>query len=119
MPTGLTRRPITIGSFASAISAVWPSTTGEELSRRVIEPQNFCSDTVNYIVQPKTLKLYAVLALLNSSLWEWRFRLTSTNNHVNAYEIEGMPLPHISFTTPPDKRTALVAEAKQLYERGR
>ena len=53
----------------------------------IIEPGNFCSDTINYIVNPKSLDILAILALLNSSLWEWRFRLTSTNNHINAYEI--------------------------------
>jgi len=58
----------------------------------IIEKGNFCSDTVNYIINPKQLNLFAILAFLNSSLWEWRFRLTSTNNHVNAYEINGMPI---------------------------
>jgi hypothetical protein len=81
----------------------------------IIEPQNFCTDTVNYIVQPKQLDLYAILALLNSSLWEWRFRLTSANNHVNAYEIDGMPMPHIAFATPAPKRAALAAKAKKLF----
>ncbi len=51
----------------------------------IIEAENFCSDTVNYIARPKGVDLFTILALLNSSLWEWRFRLTSTNNHVNAY----------------------------------
>ena len=58
-----------------------------------IDAGNFCSDTINYIVNPKGVDLCAILALLNSSLWEWRFRLTSTNNHVNAYEIDEMPFP--------------------------
>jgi Alw26I/Eco31I/Esp3I family type II restriction m6 adenine DNA methyltransferase len=81
----------------------------------IIEPQNFCSDTVNYIVQPKQLDLYAILALLSSSVWEWRFRLTSTNNHVNAYEIDGMPMPHFVFTTLATRRAALAAAAKKVY----
>jgi hypothetical protein len=81
----------------------------------IIAPQNFCSDTVNYIVRPNQLDLYAILALLSSSLWEWRFRLTSTNNHVNAYEIDGMPMPHFACTTPTAKRAALTAKAEKLY----
>ena len=81
----------------------------------MIELQNFCSDTVNYIVQPRQLDLYAILALLSSSLWEWRFRLTSTNNHVNAYEIDGMPMPRFSFTTATAQRAALAAKVKNLY----
>jgi hypothetical protein len=82
----------------------------------IIEVGNFCSDTINYIVNPKQYDLFAVLALLNSSLWEWRFRLTSTNNHVNAYEIDAMPFPNISFLTPTDMRDQLVFQAKQTYE---
>ena len=81
----------------------------------IIEKGNFCSDTVNYIVNPKQLNLFAILAFLNSSLWEWRFRLTSTNNHVNAYEINGMPMPCISFVTPENERKRLLKEFKKMY----
>ena len=56
------------------------------------------------------------MALLNSSLWEWRFRLTSTNNHVNSYEIDSMPMPRISFTTPEQERKERVDEAIELYK---
>lgn len=82
----------------------------------VIEAHNFCSDTINYIINPKGFDLFSILALLNSSLWEWRFRLTSTNNHVNAYEIDGLPFLRISFTTPPEERTYLVEEGKRMYQ---
>jgi hypothetical protein len=85
----------------------------------IIEENEFCSDTINYIVNPKEYDLYAVLALLNSSLWEWRFRLTSTNNHVNAYEIDFMPVPRISFTTPEKERKEFFKEAVKLYERSK
>lgn len=83
----------------------------------IIERNNFCSDTINYIVNPKHLKLFTGIALLNSSLWEWRFRLTSTNNHINVYEIDSMPIPYISFVTPTKKREELICEAKGHYER--
>jgi Alw26I/Eco31I/Esp3I family type II restriction m6 adenine DNA methyltransferase len=83
----------------------------------IIEENEFCSDTINYIVNPKEYDLYAVLALLNSSLWEWRFRLTSTNNHVNAYEIDFMPMPPVSFTTPEKERKERVNEAIELYKK--
>jgi len=33
-----------------------------------------------------------VLALLNSALLNWRFKITSTNNHINNYEIDELPL---------------------------
>jgi Alw26I/Eco31I/Esp3I family type II restriction m6 adenine DNA methyltransferase len=81
-----------------------------------IEKDNFCSDTVNYIVTPKEYNLFAILALLNSALWEWRFRLTSTNNHVNSYEIDSMSMPPIFFTTPQKERKEFFKEAVNLYK---
>jgi hypothetical protein len=36
-----------------------------------------------------------VMGLLNSSLLDWYFRKTSTNNEVNGYEIEQLPIPSI------------------------
>jgi Alw26I/Eco31I/Esp3I family type II restriction m6 adenine DNA methyltransferase len=82
----------------------------------IIEPENFCSDTINYIVNPKEINLFAILALLNSSLWEWRFRLTSTNNHVNSYEIDGIPMLRFNFTTPESEKRKQLEKGKLLYE---
>ena len=81
----------------------------------MVEEGYFCSDTINYIVNPCGLDLFTVLALLNSSLWEWRFKLTSTTNHVNSYEIDLMPLRRIAYTTPKEERARLVEEGKRLY----
>jgi Alw26I/Eco31I/Esp3I family type II restriction m6 adenine DNA methyltransferase len=82
----------------------------------IIEPGNFCSDTINYIINPKEINLFTILALLNSSLWEWRFRLTSTNNHVNSYEIDGMPMIRFHFVTKESEREKLLEKGKSLYE---
>ena len=35
---------------------------------------------------------YFMLAVLNSKLMDWYFRKTSTNNHVNGYELEQLPI---------------------------
>lgn len=82
----------------------------------VIEPGNFCTDTINYILNPTGFDLLFILAILNSHLLEWRFKLTSTNNHVNAYEIDSLPIPRIAFVTPEKEREKLVAHAKKLYQ---
>ena len=82
----------------------------------IIEANNFCSDTINYIVKPDS-DLYFVLGLLNSQLYEWRFRLTSTNNHVNSYEVDSLPLRSINFTTPDEARGQLLSQSKSLYAR--
>jgi len=80
----------------------------------IIEPGFFCSDTIGYFVDVN-YNLYTVLALLNSKLVEWRFNLTSTTNHVNAYEIDAISIPEINFTTPHDRRQQALDNAIALY----
>ena len=47
------------------------------------------------------VNLWFLLGVLNSSLINWYFKLTSSNNHVNNYEIANFPLP-ISTTYKTD-----------------
>ncbi len=52
-----------------------------------------------------SVPLNYLLGLLNSSLLNWRLRLTSTNNYISAAEIKALPIPKISgdqgpFTLP-------------------
>ena len=55
---------------------------------------HYCKETVQYFTETDcSYDLYTLLALFNSALIEWRFGLTSTNNHVNKYEIEKLPIP--------------------------
>jgi Alw26I/Eco31I/Esp3I family type II restriction m6 adenine DNA methyltransferase len=49
-------------------------------------------NSLNYIDIPKDYDPDALLALLNSSLINWYFRKQSTNNNVNVYELEGLPI---------------------------
>ena len=82
-----------------------------------ILPQNhFCSHTVGYLQNIKpNYRLAFLLALLNSTVLDWRFNLTSTNNNINGYEIEALPIPVISFTTPAEERARLGAQLQDLY----
>jgi hypothetical protein len=58
----------------------------------IIPPDEFCFDTV-LLLSPKYIDLHCLLGLVNSQLWEWRFRCTSTTNHVNEYELFDYPIP--------------------------
>jgi hypothetical protein len=80
----------------------------------IIKPNNFCSDPINYIVRPQD-DLYYVLGLLNSQLFERRFRLTSTNNHVNSYEVDSLPLRPFKLITSETECKQLFEKAKKLY----
>ena len=49
--------------------------------------------TVNKIVLCDQELSYFMCGIFNSSLMDWFFRLTSTNNHVCGYELDLMPIP--------------------------
>lgn len=54
----------------------------------------FCNHTINYCPAPKSLlDLRFLLALLNTKLSDWYFRLGSTNAHVSHYQIYNLPCP--------------------------
>lgn len=52
--------------------------------------------------------IYYVLGVLNSTLIDWYFKLTSSNNHINNYEIDNFPIP-IAFAKK-DEVAALVQQ---------
>ncbi len=62
----------------------------------------FCKETdilgnsCNYISATDETDLRKLQILLNSYLLNWRFKITSTNNHVNNYELAELPL--LDFT---------------------
>jgi len=70
------------------------------LSFALIEPRHVVANSCNYIVIDNDVAplgerdaLLFVLAVLNSDWLEWRFRLTSSTNHVGNYEISSLPVP--------------------------
>ena len=53
-------------------------------------------NSVNKVLLKNQADSWAYLALLNSKFMDWYFRITSTNNHVQGYELEQLPIPPIS-----------------------
>lgn len=97
--------------------------TGTDDSRRlkatIVPPDSFLANSLNFIRRREpTPDLHFILALINSQLIEWRFRLTSTNNNVNNYEVQALPFRRIHFTTPEPRRQAKAEEGRALYESG-
>ena len=76
---------------------------------------SYCFDSVSYFLIEDNIRSFALLALLNSRLLEWRFSLTSTNNHVSTSEIDALPVPIFLLTTPTDRRQQLLENAIALY----
>jgi len=55
--------------------------------------------------------LHFLLGLFNSLLLNWRFKLTSTNNHVNNYEIDDLPIVAVN-----SKNLSLVRKIADLVK---
>lgn len=69
-----------------------------------IAPNNYCFDTISYIPSSKSLlPIGFIVALLNSKLIDWYFRLGSTNSKVNEYQFNNLPCPRFAED---DDRTA-------------
>ncbi|MFO3796676.1 MAG: hypothetical protein ACK8QZ_05235, partial [Anaerolineales bacterium] len=82
--------------------------TGVDEKLRVVatfvDPPAYFADSTNSI-QVDTAGGYSyeyILAIVNSALIQWRFRLTSTNNNVGTNELESLPLRLIDFELPAD-----------------
>ncbi len=61
-----------------------------------IESGKVLANSCNYLCVDDNeygLDLYALLGIMNSSLMNWLFKLTSSNNHVNNYELDSLPVP--------------------------
>src|SRR5699024_5490011 len=60
-------------------------------------PENFIlANSCNFITveeNDNNITLYYLLGLLNSKLLNWYFKLFSSNNHINNYELDMLPIP--------------------------
>jgi adenine-specific DNA-methyltransferase len=68
--------------------------TAKRLKAAIAQQGWFLGDMTNGIPGPRPDTIL-LLGLLNSSLLNWRFKVTSTNNYVSAAEVEALPLPAI------------------------
>ncbi len=57
-----------------------------------------------------------LLGLLNSAPLEWRFRLSSSNNNINLYEVLSLPLPHPVSLFPAERLSAFLGECLTRFE---
>lgn len=56
----------------------------------------YLAHSCNYIIPQKDIDIKCLLGIVNSKLYNWYFRLFSTNSNVNSYEIESIPIPAIN-----------------------
>jgi hypothetical protein len=83
--------------------------TGVDERRRVVatlvDPPTYFADSTNSISGSERAqhRLEYLLGLLNSQFFQWRFKLTSTNNNVGTNELDALPFRSIDFSVPTDR----------------
>jgi hypothetical protein len=69
----------------------------------MIPAGEFCNHKVNYFSAARTrFPLELVVAILNSKLSDWYFRLGSTNAAVSHYQLHNLPFPEFATTVTAD-----------------
>lgn len=66
------------------------------VSFALISPNYVLGNSCNFIAVDSNeygIDIYYLLGVLNSPLINWFFKLTSSNNHINNYEIDNFPIP--------------------------
>lgn len=66
------------------------------LTFAVAQKNTVLGNSCNFIIVKENkygINLYFMLGLLNSSIMNWYFKLQSSNNHINNYEIDNFPIP--------------------------
>jgi hypothetical protein len=77
----------------------------------------FCFDTVSYVPAcASKLAPELLLALLNSQLLEWYFRLGSSNSKLNEYQFDNLPCPEFVDASP-SETAEVTALIEPLLER--
>lgn len=68
--------------------------SAKRLKFAYVDKNLILGNSLNYIASSQSKDyLYGLMTVLNSLLLDWRFRISSSNNHVNNYEIDQLPLP--------------------------
>ena len=62
------------------------------------QESDILGNSCNYITVDENF-LHQMKALLNSALLNWRFKITSTNNHINNYELDELPIIDLNLIT--------------------
>jgi hypothetical protein len=89
----------------------------------MVKPKAYFADSTNSIAasDKSPYSLLYLLALLNSKLFQWRFKLTSSNNNVGTNELKSLPFRQINFDNPNeaaqhDQMVALVESMLGLHK---
>ena len=111
-----TTKPKSIPNYRIGIQRITGIDEDIRLRATFFDKRVYFADSTNSIESEDKSSLYFLLALMNSQLLNWRFKLTSTNNNVSTNELERLPIRLINHTTPKKERKQLLETGKKLYQ---
>jgi len=111
-----TKNPKIIPNFRIGIQRITGIDEAVRLRATLFNERVYFADSTNSIESEDIMSLYFLLALINSRIFNWRFKLTSTNNNVSTNELERLPIRLINLNTPRKERKQLSKQAQELYE---
>ena len=84
----------------------------------IINPPAYFADSTNSILvnSDNGYSIEYILALLNSTLFQWRFRITSTNNNVGTNELNALPIKILISDQDKKYHKDIVRLVKQLLK---
>jgi Alw26I/Eco31I/Esp3I family type II restriction m6 adenine DNA methyltransferase len=87
------------------------------------EKTDILANSCNYIVSTREEKdLKRLFFILNSELLNWRFKITSSNNHINNYELDELPIVNMEniklsdFSKDENSNNEIICELYGLTE---
>ena len=73
------------------------------LNFQLLNDKSYVANTCGYAVNSSEYDIRYFLALLNSKLLNYRYKLTSSNNHILTNELYDLPVPTLDLKTKKDK----------------
>ncbi|CRF34525.1 bifunctional endonuclease/methyltransferase [Brachyspira suanatina] len=73
------------------------------LNFQLLENNSYVANTCGYVVNNSDYDIKYFLGLLNSKLLNWRYKLTSSNNHILTNELYNLPVPLLDMSNTQDK----------------
>lgn len=73
----------------------------DRLNFSIVPPKHVLGNSCNFLSISNNqlgIDLFFLLGVLNSNIVNWYFKLFSSNNHVNNYQIDLLPLPAVSLS---------------------
>ena len=78
----------------AALQESCPQNNFRRLVATLVPADEFCNHKINYVSQPNSrVPLEVLVAVLNSKLADWYFRIGSTNAAVSHYQLKNLPFP--------------------------